>query len=479
MPMPPRDALAAVDPADVPALEAALADADPDGRLRPVRLRRIVIDDDALSLLVEEVAAVAGGPSLVLLGDTTPMRRGGENLKPLVADRLRSRFTVTEAWLGSPGHDLHADEATIAAAEAAVQGAHVVVSVGSGTVTDVAKDVTSRGARPPLVAVQTAASVNGFADDMSVLLRSGAKRTVPSRAPDVLLVDLAVLASAPAAMNVAGLGDLMAVWTAPADWCLAGLTGMDPSYHPAPAALVRDRVRDLLDRADGIPGGDPRVLHDLAAALTVSGLSMSLAGVTSPSSGSEHVVSHLVDMAREQSGTPLAFHGAQVGVAAVVVAAAWELALEQADLVAPGADPFPSDEAMEPRVRRAFDAIDPSGRVADECWAGYRAKLGRWRAGRAGVDGVLAAWPEHRDTLRSLVAPPEAIARALACAGAPARFADLEPAVDGQLARWALANAHLMRDRFSVLDLLAFAGRWDDAAVDRVLARAAAAGGGL
>ena len=38
--------------------------------------------------------------------------------------------------------------------------------------------------------VQTAASVNAFSDDMAVLLKAGAKRTVPSRWPDALLVDL-------------------------------------------------------------------------------------------------------------------------------------------------------------------------------------------------------------------------------------------------------------------------------------------------
>jgi glycerol-1-phosphate dehydrogenase [NAD(P)+] len=36
-----------------------------------------------------------------------------------------------------------------------------------------------------------------------------------------------------------------------------------------------------------------------------------------------------------------------------------------------------------------------------------------------------------------------------------------------------------MRDRFTLTDLLLLAGRWDDALIDRVLDRAAGAGGGL
>ena len=68
-------------------------------------------------------------------------------------------------------------------------GAGCVVSVGSGTMTDVAKDASMRAGDIPFVVVQTAVSVNAFSDDMAVLLRDGVKRTVPSRWPDVLIVD--------------------------------------------------------------------------------------------------------------------------------------------------------------------------------------------------------------------------------------------------------------------------------------------------
>jgi glycerol-1-phosphate dehydrogenase [NAD(P)+] len=478
--MAPADALASVDPADLPALRAALDGADPEGRLKPIGLGRVSIGPDALDGLCDEVAALALGRQVAVLVDGTPMRIGDTDLKSRVAAMLRDRFSVTVQTLGPPDGELHASEATIREAEEAIRDADVVVVVGSGTMTDVAKDVTSRGSRPPLVVVQTAASVNGFADDMSVLLRAGTKRTTPTRWPDTLVIDLGVLASAPAEMNVAGLGDLMAIWTAPADWYLASLLGQDDSYHPAPETIVRERVRGLLGAGDAIRRGAPDVLAELARTLTASGVSMGIAGVTSPSSGAEHVVSHLVDMAREQEGTPLALHGAQVGVATAVVAAAWELLLAGDDPVIPGgALAFPEDAEMEPVVRAAFATIDPGGRVGDECWTAYRRKLARWRARRETVEAVRAAWAGHRSRLATMVATPDAIAGALRDAGAPARFAELDPPVNPRQARWALRHAHLMRDRFSVLDLLAFAGRWDDAAVEGVLERAARAGGGL
>ena len=46
-------------------------------------------------------------------------------------------------------------------------------------------------------------------------------------------------------------------------------------------------------------------------------------------------------------------------------------------------------------------------------------------------------------------------------------------------ARWALANCHLMRDRFTVADLAFLMGIWEPADVDSLLLDAAALGAGL
>ena len=61
--------------------------------------------------------------------------------------------------------------------------------------TDIAKAVSARLGGIPHVAVQTAASVNGFADGESVLLVDGVKRTTTTRWPDRLVADPDVLAT--------------------------------------------------------------------------------------------------------------------------------------------------------------------------------------------------------------------------------------------------------------------------------------------
>jgi len=124
-------------------------------------------------------------------------------------------------------------------------------------------------------------------------------------------------------MNAAGYGDAIAMYTGPADWYLASLVGMDDSYHPAPVAMLLEGGQALLDGAAALRRRDPEALDRLARMLTLGGIAIGAARTTAVLSGTEHLVSHLLDIKNGKRGLPLAFHGAQVGVATVVVAAAW------------------------------------------------------------------------------------------------------------------------------------------------------------
>jgi glycerol-1-phosphate dehydrogenase [NAD(P)+] len=470
----------ALDPADLERVRAVLRAADPEGRLAPIGLRRIVMGPDALSMLTAVVAEVARGPRVVLVMDRTPMRRGDRDLKPDVARLLRDRFALDEAVIGADRPEIHGDERDLDEVKAAVNGAGCVVALGSGTITDLAKESTRQVGNLPLVVVQTAASVNAFSDDMAVLMKSGAKRTTPSRWVDALLIDLQILADAPLPMTRAGFGDLTAVWTAPADWYLASLLGMDSSYHPAPVALLREPARGLLASADGLGGHRLDAIDRLARVLTLSGFAMGVAGKTAPLSGTEHLISHLIDMEAVQHDRPAALHGAQVAAATILAAAAWQIFIDEFDPSGANLDSaFPDPGETEPVVRAAFASIDPDGRVGEECWSDYRQKLQCWRAARPHVEAFLRNWPSHRTVLRAMTIPPEEIAEALHAAGAPSRFSELDPPVPPEVVRWALLHCHLMRNRCTLADLLFLSGSWDAAFVERLLEASQAVGGGL
>lgn len=416
---------------------------------------------------------------MCLLVDRTPMSRRGEDVKAYVESELSRRFDVTTTVLDDGHSELHVVDAVLEEAARAAEAADAVVAVGGGTISDIAKLATRRDDGTPgpvLVSVQTAASVDGFTDDVSVVLRDGVKRTVPSRWPDAVLADAETIAEAPAAMNRAGFGEMTSMLVAPADWRLAALTGVDESFIWGPVRLLRVVGQDLDEWAPGVKEADPEAVAGLTRALALRGIATGVAGTTAVLSGVEHLVSHMLDQHHTRHHLPMGLHGAQVGVASVVAASAWELLF---DRMAQGAATV-DESALDPERARgalsaAFDELDPSGGVAEECWRDYERKLAAVSAARPRWEALLAEWPDHADELRSLVRPSAEIGAALGRAGAVTRFEDLDPKVGPELARWAVTHCALMRNRFTVVDLLMLLGWWEPADVDEVFARAAAA----
>jgi glycerol-1-phosphate dehydrogenase [NAD(P)+] len=455
--------------------EARLSRDGQRGRRRPIGLGRVIQGDDVLGALPDLVTSVATTGPVLVLTDGVPMRRAGLDLKPHVLSLL-SGLDARLVTLGGPDTELHADMAAVDAARAALAGAGCVVAVGSGTICDIGKKATEGPPATPYVVVQTACSVNAFSDDMAVLLLHGAKRTLPSRWPDTLVIDLGVIADAPAKLNQAGVGELTSMFTGPSDWRLADLAGLDPSYDEAVVDLFRDGADELERVAPGVPRGDRDALAWLCDRMTLSGLALGVAGRTAPISGAEHAISHLLDMAAIRTGVPTGYHGAQVGVATVIVAALWEDLLDGIDPTRLLDEP-PDPEAARAGMGERFGVFDPSGETAAECWRLYQRKLAAWAAGRAAREALVADWDRHMARVTDGLRSPGSIVGMLRAAGAPATFADL--GVDAATARWAVGGAHLLRDRFGVLDLADLAGRWGPADVDRVLERAAAVGGGL
>jgi glycerol-1-phosphate dehydrogenase [NAD(P)+] len=446
--------------------------------LHELGLGGVVIAPGAITRVPGICSELAGdGGVVALICDRREMAGpDGEVKASLLAALAAAGLDARRVLVGDERSRTHADAETIAGAADGCRDAAVLVSVGSGTVADVGKAVSAQLDGRPHVVVQTAASVNGFADDQSVLLRDGVKRTTATRWPDRLVIDTEVVARAPAELNRAGLGDLLAGYTAPADWLLARLVGQDDSYCDTVVQLARAHVDPVLELAAGIGGGEPAAIGPLSAGLTLSGISMGVAGRTAPGSGMEHTVSHLLEMAHDPSA-PEAWHGAKVGALSVLASLLWSRMRAAAADGALGELRFPSTEEMHERVRSAFARLDGSGAMAEECWRDYSAKLARWLGSRDRLRSLPERWSAFDAELDRLLAPATRLADALRTAGAPLRLGEL--GIGDETGRWALANCHLMRDRFTVADLAFLTGRWEESNVRELLDEAATIGAGL
>ena len=452
---------------------------------------QMLFESNAL-LRLPAVLRVAGGrpaapgpEALVLVVmDHTPMRRGGEDLKTLVLATLRAAGLRTEAVLLEPDAtgQVHTDLARIEAVQRRLSAGVALLSVGSGTVTDIAKHAAylfeqAGGPRLPFVVLQTANSVSAYTSNMAPAFVDGVKRTLPSRYPDALVCDLETLRDAPREMTVAGVGDLLAAFVSFPDWLLARRLGLDPSYTQFPQTLMGPLDEIFLAEAAAIRARTLEGMAVLAKLIALGGLAMSLAHATTPMSGYEHVMSHILDLLAEQAGQPLAQHGTQVALASVLGAEAYRRFLNgfEPDEIVP-AQCYPTAEAMRARIESTFAAVDSSGRAGAECWADYRLKLEAWHAHRPEFETVLRQWPAVRAELQRFTRPPERLAEILRAVDSPLTFSELAPPADEAQVKFAFLNAPLMRKRLTLGDVLLFVN-WDREALwEQVWARGVALG---
>lgn len=470
----------ALDPSDFPALERELrswpgADRYPDD----LQLRRVEIAADALASLPDVLGEVAPGVERVsLVQDEVAMTRRGADVKAWVAALLRDAGFDVDVVVPPAGADgaVHADLETLETIADRFDADRAVVALGTGSITDLAKHSAftlqeRTGRRVPLVFCPTALSVLAFTAQMAVLAKDGVKRTWPSRLSDALIFDLDTICAAPETLNRAGFGDIVPLYSTFADWKLGELLGLATYYEP-PHTILEPVRAHLAGIAEGVSRNDPEATAVHTRMNVLGGLSATLAKESSPLSGYEHVCGHMLDMGSHHFGRGMALHGAQVAVAELPHLVGWQILLEELDPAAVDLDAcYPSAEVMERRVREVFDAIDPSGKMADECWSDYAQKLAAWSEARPRLEALLADWDAAREQLRPLYTPPEEAVRVLAASGSPLRFDELTPAIPEEEGRWAFTHAHLMRNRLSAGDLYFLLGWHDAGFVDRVFER--------
>lgn len=419
-----------------------------------IRIGASVLDDaikDGSSRWGEPVIISDGGPYSTPAGS--------------VVDRLAEQLgdcPVIQLGAGT----VRADEETVERAEAEVGYDRLLVSVGAGTLTDIAK-VTAQRTGSRHVAVQTACSINGFVADRSVLVISGAKRTVVSRWPDQLIADSDILTAAPAGLNLAGVGDLSTVPNAVAEWQLAAALGHGPAYDAAVVEPVLAAMPALPSLAQAAHDAEPAGLADLARLLVGSGLSMGIVGSTAPASGSEHAVSHLLEMALSQQQAPAAPHGMQVTVATRLALRVWQL-VDRTIRSSQAHIRVPEESTSRDAGGLAFGEL--GAKTVEECWAGYSAKRTWLLTHQSDVEALVTDWDAFTRTVA--LPTPEQFDEVSHASGLPTRADDLGPGYDDRLLFWALRNSHLLRERFSIVDLADLLGVWSDEAAQAIIADA-------
>jgi glycerol-1-phosphate dehydrogenase [NAD(P)+] len=433
-------------------------------------IERMLFQPDALfelSRVLLQLGASKKRPLIVIM-DSTPMQRVGEGLKPLMLRVLEGEGWKPEALVLEAGkcEQVRTDMKQIDRVTARLSGRHAVISLGSGSITDIVKQACRlfeerTGHRPIYAAFPTANSMGAYTSNVATVYIRGVKRSLPSRLPDALICDLKTLRDAPYRMTVAGIGDMIACLVSFSDWFIAHRLGMDDSYSEFQQVLMGPFDSLFLEHADRIRQGTLEGVSLQTRFIASAGLGGSILNASTPLSGYEHVISHLIDQQSEFSGRHPASHGTQVALATLLVSQTYRLFLDRFAPDEVDVDScYPSANSMRRRIESTFAVMDPSGEAAEECWTDYGIKLRTWHENRPLFERFLKDWSQIRGKIEYSLRPPERIARLLAVLDSPLSFDELDPPVSEEQVRFAFLHAPLIRRRMTLGDLLLFLD-WD------------------
>ena len=288
---------------------------------------------------------------------------------------------------------LHANEISTADVLSRLEAdVEVLIAVGSGTIHDIARYCApERGIR--FVSCPTAASVDGFCSTVAAMTWYGFKKTLPAVAPEIVIADIDIIKNAPAALVRSGVGDIMAKYTALADWRMANLlTG----EHLCPRIYdIMSRAADtVMNSVPGIAAGEEKAFADVTYALIMSGIAMQMMGNSRPASGADHHISHMIEM--EPAAFEVKFptmHGEKTGVGTLVAVREYKRLAQIEDIA-----PFLRDYAPVPEEEfRAFFGERLAGSLIREnendCLAAVTKEALAQKWGE--IRGIIAALPEE------------------------------------------------------------------------------------
>jgi glycerol-1-phosphate dehydrogenase [NAD(P)+] len=173
----------------------------------------------------------------------------------------------------------------------------IVYAVGGGLVADAAKYLSAKLSLP-LVVCPTALSVDAFITAASGIRRDGCVFYIDTKVPENLILDLGVIAKAPATIRAAGITDVMSIATGSWDWKFAHEQEKNPpgmEFIPWVYDNAQSILSGVLDCAEAAGRGDREGLKTLYDCLAMEVQLCNQVGHARPEEGSEHYFAYAAE----------------------------------------------------------------------------------------------------------------------------------------------------------------------------------------
>ena len=277
------------------------------GKTHHCNIEYVYIERGAISRLT---ALCAQNENILIVADENTFSAAGEQTEKALCGKKISKVIFSGETVLIP------DETAIEKVREKLEGAELIIGIGSGVIQDLCKYV-SFFAKIPYTVVATAPSMDGYASDGAAMILNKMKETVKAGLPKAILADTEVLKNAPMEMIKAGYGDIIGKYSALCDWKLSKAIN-DEYFCQYIYDTTYEMIENTLNTAKGLLNRDENSVKALMEALIVVGIMMSFAGSSRPASGSEHHLSHFFEIVGIVNSEPYFPHGIDVAYSTVI-----------------------------------------------------------------------------------------------------------------------------------------------------------------
>ncbi len=327
--------------------------------------------------------------------------------------------------------------------------ADYLVSVGSGVISDLTK-YAAHILELPYHLIATAPSMNGYTSSMAALTDRGIKGTLLIKPASAIFADIGVLQNAPLPMIRAGLGDIVSKSVCNADWKLSQRI-KNTYFCPVPFRITDKSEPLYLQAAEEIGERSEEGISILTDGIMRSGVSMTIIGTSTPSSGAEHLVSHYWDLLALMEGREKELHGVQVGVATLIILVFYDFIrnypVKKRVRIDKLREVYPSEKMINHFIEKKF------GSFSEGIEKEFHQKYMSWEKKRKELEDILDNWDSIWNELDPYIRPMEPVKEALSRSGSAYHYSDLGKKSDDVVD--ALMNARFIRGRYTILDLAA------------------------
>jgi glycerol-1-phosphate dehydrogenase [NAD(P)+] len=351
---------------------------------------------------------------------------------------------------------VHAKYEYIEKIERNIKNIDLILTCGTGTITDLGKLAGEKN-KIPVISFPTAPSMNGYTSPVAAYIKDGVKITTSVKPCEYVYIDENIITNAPIELIKAGFADSLAKSFANSDWKISSIiTG--EKFCGLPLKIVSEAEEKYVNKGDLIKGRDKKVIKDIMDGLNLGGISMIIAGSSSPASGGEHLISHFLDMyAHQNKIEPFSFHGLQVGTGIYISSLIYDLVRD-----------FKSDEIGKRIEKRKIDYDEKFEKICS-LFPSSKNILKKIFDKKIKVieeikEKLPLKWEEIKKEAMPMVYSPSEIEKFLKKAECPLHLSEI--CDDKKLIKNAILLSRFIRERITILDIADETGILDEFVYD-------------